>query len=767
MARKICAIRKTKDHPKVYLVKDLRRKAIKEGHEASMVNKLTKSNLCALLNIEWVGKQSQKTRSSDSSFIEIEEWGTRECNVRPSKTHPKAFGKEELVNLAVKHLKLKNANTYSKKQLCALLKAQKVKVPSPKKASSKKKPKVDKPSEKTKKDKKAELEEKKPKKVKPIKKPKADKEPKKEKTPKKPKEKKIKTSAADCIQRSKLSLKPHQIALVEHLKTNRGIIAAFDVGAGKTLTAVAATQCYLDSNPNGKVIIVTPKSLQDNFKKELKAYGVKRPDNKYEFYTIRNFATQYKNGCPDNVFLVIDEAHNLRTTIKTGKPKSKAKARTEKESKESVANAITAVKCAKTADKVLLLTATPLYNKPHDLINLAAMVKGTDPLTKTEFERKTQKELCKYFKDTIMFFENPKTDDYPDKEEHTIRVIMTNDFYKEYRKVEERKSGLWSAKNPWTFLTVVRQATNAVDPCLKCQWTVDKILEDKKTLVYSAFVTHGVKKLQGMLDELGIKYVEVTGSMSMEARKKAVSDYNSNKVKVMFITKAGGEGLDLKGTRYVILLEKSWNRPNEEQIIGRAVRFRSHTHLPKDEQKVDVYHLIITKPAPSMRDKNDSKESADDMLEKITIEKEEKNRMFLKLLKSASIDAPKGTKCPPQDYIEITYGPEKEKRKPYKVVVTENKYPSWDMVYNFGQQNVNRIAGILKIPVNEVVYVDNAKTTEVHFEVKLKKDVAKTAKTIAAAIAQGSGRRIFGSGIWVSDKKEKSGDVYDFTFKRK
>ena len=77
--------------------------------------------------------------------------------------------------------------------------------------------------------------------------------------------------------------------------------------------------------------------------------------------------------------------------------------------------------------------------------------------------------------------------------------------------------------------------------------------------------------------------------------------------------KAGGEGLDLKGTRYVILLEKSWNRPNEEQIIGRAVRYKSHTHLPKEEQKVDVYHLIITKPPASARDKTD----IDSFLEKV------------------------------------------------------------------------------------------------------------------------------------------------------
>jgi len=755
MSSKVCASRKSKDHPKVYLVKDLRKQAIKDGHDVSMVNKLSKSNLCALLNIEWVGKTvGKKTQEKTSDAIEI--WGKRECNVRPSEKNPKAFEKKELVDLAVKKLKLKNANGYSKQQLCALLKAGNVKVPSVKKKVEGKKSKVKKSAAKKKVGKSP-----KKKTVAKKKSPKTKKSATKKKVKKTPK---IKTPTKNCIERSKLSLKAHQIKLVEHLKTHRGIIAAFDVGAGKTLTAVAATQCYLDSNPNGKVIIVTPKSLQDNFKKELKAYGVKRYDERYEFYTIRKFATQYKNGCPANVFLVIDEAHNLRTTVKSKKPTSKAKASDLAKTKEYVANAVTAINCAKTADKVLLLTAKPLYNKPHDLINLAAMVKGTDPLTKVEFQKKTKNELCAYFKDVIMFFENPKTEDYPAKEEHVIRVIMTAEFYKNYREVEERKSSLWSKKNPWTFLTVVRQATNAVDPCLKCQWAVDKILEGNKTLVYSAFVTHGVKKLQTILNDLKIKYVEVTGGMSMEARKKAVSRYNSNKVNVMFITKAGGEGLDLKGTRNVILLEKSWNRPNEEQIIGRAVRFRSHSQLPKDEQKVDVYHLIITKPAQSMRDKGDEKESADEMLEKITIEKEEKNSMFLKLLKSASIDAPKGTKCPPDDFIEIEYSPKREKRKTnYKVTVIENKIADrWGMTYNLGRSNLVEIAKTLKIPVDEIVYTDNAQKIEVQFNVKFKKDAAKTAKQVAFAIIRGSGHtRNRGTGIWTNDKKD-----YTYTFRR-
>src|SRR5207253_8383698 len=123
----------------------------------------------------------------------------------------------------------------------------------------------------------------------------------------------------------------------------------------------------------------------------------------------------------------------------------------------------------------------------------------------------------------------------------------------------------------------------------------------EKTVVYSAFKTYGVRKLQEMLknDPDGpIPYVEVTGDMSIKARDEAVKKYNRDYenyerikkgkkplkdqgVKVIFITKAGGEGLDLKGTRKVILLEKSWNRPNELQIIGRADRYLSHSYLPE------------------------------------------------------------------------------------------------------------------------------------------------------------------------------------------
>jgi len=92
ISKKICTTRKTKDHPNVYLVKDLRKKAVKGGHEASFVNKLSKSNLCALLNIDWVGDKKDIPKTTPKkSFAEINIWGKRECGVIKSKKKSQRF----------------------------------------------------------------------------------------------------------------------------------------------------------------------------------------------------------------------------------------------------------------------------------------------------------------------------------------------------------------------------------------------------------------------------------------------------------------------------------------------------------------------------------------------------------------------------------------------------------------------------------------------------------------------------------------------------
>jgi len=437
-----------------------------------------------------------------------------------------------------------------------------------------------------------------------------------------------------CVEQSNLPLKEHQIRVVNHIRKYRGLIVSHAVGSGKTLTAVTASQCYLEDNPKGEVIIVTPVSLQENFKKEMRAYGVDPDkDHRYKFFTLAGFATTYQSkDCPANAMLVIDEAHELRTEVKIPKKQTTAK---------HTSRAAVAIRCAKSVKKVLLLTATTVYNTPYDIANLVAMVKGQDPPTKHYFETKiltNAAEFRQFFSCVLSFYDIPKSEDYPTVNEHWMEIEMSPKYYRAYRDVEQQKSYLFNAANPWRFLTGVRQASNVLEVCDKCKVIVDRFKANpQKTVIYSAFLTFGVKAIQELFTAEGIPFVEVTGKVTKAQRDAAVKKYNSDQVQILFISRAGNLGLDLKKTKILIIFESSWNRPNEEQIIGRAGRFRSHADLPKSERHVDVYHLIITKPKAG-RDLNDKIDSADQLLKQKTEKKDVIGKEFLKLLYSLSIE---------------------------------------------------------------------------------------------------------------------------------
>ena len=106
----------------------------------------------------------------------------------------------------------------------------------------------------------------------------------------------------------------------------------------------------------------------------------------------------------------------------------------------------------------------------------------------------------------------------------------------------------------------------------------------------------GIKPIMKYLDSKKISYGSVTGDLSIEQRKQAVELYNSGKNKVLFISRAGSEGLDLKNTTYLIILESSWNLGSTEQVIGRAVRYKSHESLPESKKNVTIYKLLLVKP---------------------------------------------------------------------------------------------------------------------------------------------------------------------------
>jgi SNF2 family DNA or RNA helicase len=90
------------------------------------------------------------------------------------------------------------------------------------------------------------------------------------------------------------------------------------------------------------------------------------------------------------------------------------------------------------------------------------------------------------------------------------------------------------------------------------------------------------------LSSQGVPYGMFTGKVSRKEKKRLIDQFNRGGIKALLVSSAGGEGLDLKGTRQVQVLDPHWNDEKIEQVIGRAIRHGSHTHLPAEEQTVHV-----------------------------------------------------------------------------------------------------------------------------------------------------------------------------------
>jgi superfamily II DNA or RNA helicase len=414
----------------------------------------------------------------------------------------------------------------------------------------------------------------------------------------------------ECLERSikiKKLFKKYQLTAIQYITTHRGLICAFDVGTGKTLTAVGAcfTMDKITKLFHIKVtfLIVTPTSLQHNFKKEMESFGMDSASSNFVFYTTAKFAIEYKKGNIhyENMILIIDEAHVFRTDYRfifSDFPVENSKENTRAEC---------AVECASFASKVLLLTATPIYNRTHDIVNLVSMVRGVYPPFEQKPEELSSSEFKKIYGKSILFqkadtslFDEKGNRIYPERKDILVKVIMTPRYLKKYESLEEEiKQKKQKDDKSNAFNVLMRQAANDMDESIKLEPVMEIILKNKKTILYSEFLSKGLLIVQDELKKKNIPFFSISGETTMAQRKKIVEKMNmegEGGCNLILVTKAGGEGLDFKGIRKVIIFEKGWNVSVEEQVIGRAIRHKSHIHLPPNKQNVKVYTILALKP---------------------------------------------------------------------------------------------------------------------------------------------------------------------------
>jgi hypothetical protein len=136
----------------------------------------------------------------------------------------------------------------------------------------------------------------------------------------------------------------------------------------------------------------------------------------------------------------------------------------------------------------------------------------------------------------------------------------------------------------------------------------------------------------------GFRYIEYHGGIDKEERLRNVEQFNviENKdgsvVKIIMISPAGAEGLSLKNTRQVHIIEPYWHEVRIKQMIGRAIRLCSHRDLPKAERHVEVFRY------KSVRSVLNKKITTDQLIESIARSKEGLLQSFEDAIKESAID---------------------------------------------------------------------------------------------------------------------------------
>ena len=159
------------------------------------------------------------------------------------------------------------------------------------------------------------------------------------------------------------------------LMRHNGLFLADVVGLGKTMIATMIAKRFIESNgKNTNILVVYPPALSDTWIKEFKRFEIFKYAqfvSNGSLYKILDGIDQYKSK-EEFDLIIVDEAHGFR---------SDSSGKYDELQKICKAQCINRGLLKSTQKKVMLLSATPLNNKPEDLQNLLLLFQNSQSCT--------------------------------------------------------------------------------------------------------------------------------------------------------------------------------------------------------------------------------------------------------------------------------------------------------------------------------------------------------------------------------------------------
>ena len=186
------------------------------------------------------------------------------------------------------------------------------------------------------------------------------------------------------------------------------------------------------------------------------------------------------------------------------------------------------------------------------------------------------------------------------------------------------------------------------------EWDIeDDILGQPTYALYTGTESTEEKEIirniyNGAWDNVPPRIVKKLEAQDKDGKKNTVGDI----IKILMITASGAEGINLKNTRYVHIVEPYWNMVRVDQVVGRARRICSHEELPPELRTVKVFLYLSVFSEQQQTDKNyvdlmnsdvsrfneNQPVTTDETLYEISLKKENISKQILNVVKTSSID---------------------------------------------------------------------------------------------------------------------------------
>lgn len=467
--------------------------------------------------------------------------------------------------------------------------------------------------------------------------------------------------------KSSVKLRPHQEEALRKLDQNNGsLLVAHATGTGKTLTGVAAFEKLKQEGKAKRALVVLPAALRKNFvdngvkkftnssvslfgpKNERTSKGIGEKSNadynvvSYELF--REHGDKLINDTGADT-LIMDEVHRARGI--EGKTYNRLK---ELRPKFKQAITLTGSVVNNQPNEVVPMLDVTFGNAKHRLatpkffdslfVQKDAKTRGYfNPKVTIEKRLKNKKQLKKYLGSMIDYVSHEEMTDLPDKKVELVKVKMTPEQSRLYNYTLSSVDPItrWKIRNnipvdqkeaKGAFGKLLKARQISTDPAVmdkellsknpydyspKVKRVVDDAmahLKEKKsnrTVIYGNLVGHQIDAVRKALDAKGVKYGEFLGmgqkGMTNKSRNQAVEDFNANKKRVLLISGAGAEGLDLKDGTMLQMVEGHYNPERNQQAEARIRRLGALKDRPKDDRHVEIKRYVAEPDKSGVIDK--------------------------------------------------------------------------------------------------------------------------------------------------------------------